>query len=219
MLILERTITKSDPRDRWIAYHRGVSRAAKFSDDDVLDAAQAALVGVGRDAGISVIAAELGGPVGSIYHRFGSREEVLARLWLRSVDRFHARLFATAAKPAAGPHEVLVSLAAQVPAYCRRHRDEAVALTLFRAAALATSGPESVRHAAAHVNDGLLAMVGDLARQRFGRADRETLDLVATAIQVCPYGLVRPYLGRPVPKRIDRATVAAADAILRLGDG
>ena len=39
-------------------------------------------------ATMAAVAASLDAPIGSLYHRFNSKEELLARLWLRTAERF-----------------------------------------------------------------------------------------------------------------------------------
>ena len=63
-----------------------MARPAKFSLDDLLDAAGRVLLEKGRDITMAQIADAAGAPTGSVYHRFASREELLIRLWLRSIN-------------------------------------------------------------------------------------------------------------------------------------
>jgi AcrR family transcriptional regulator len=59
--------------------------------DELLDAARDLIVEGGpRAAGIRAIADRSGAPSGSIYHRFGSRDQLVAQAWLRAVRRFQA---------------------------------------------------------------------------------------------------------------------------------
>jgi AcrR family transcriptional regulator len=60
-------------------------RLAKFNDDIFVQAAieVAATCGVAA-VSMAAIASKAGAPMGSVYHRFGSRSEVLARAWLRA---------------------------------------------------------------------------------------------------------------------------------------
>ena len=60
-------------------------RLAKFNDDTFVQAAieVAATCGVAA-VSMAAIASKAGAPMGSVYHRFASRSEVLARAWLRA---------------------------------------------------------------------------------------------------------------------------------------
>lgn len=191
-------------------------RPARFTDDDVLDAALARVAVAGPQVTIADIAAQLGGPVGSIYYRFASRDIVLARLWMRSIQRFQAGLFELADLP--DPHAALVAMAVSVPAYCRANPAEAVSLTLFRQERLLVECADEVRPAVAVLNDDLLALAEAMTQRRYGEVEDRHRHLVQMAVQLGPYGLVRPLLGGPIPESVDRAVEASADAILRLGD-
>src|SRR5689334_7011428 len=69
--------------------------------DAVLDAVRDLLVEGGpRAAGIRAIAERSGAPSGSLYHRFGSRDELVARAWLRAVRRFQDGYVAALEPPA-----------------------------------------------------------------------------------------------------------------------
>lgn len=192
-------------------------KPARFTDDDVLDAALARLGEAGPRISIADIARELGGPVGSIYHRFPSREVLMVRLWLRSIHRFQRGLFELA--EISDAHEAMIAMALHVPQYCRAHSDEAVGLTLYRQDRLLLDCPDEMRDAVTTMNDSLVTLMTDATRRRYGDVGPDNLKWVEMATQVTPYGLVRPYLGRAIPPEIDTAVAAAADAILQLGDG
>jgi AcrR family transcriptional regulator len=59
-------------------------RLAKFSEDSFIDAAIEVTAQCGIAAmSMSAIAIKAGAPIGSVYHRFDSRDAILARAWLR----------------------------------------------------------------------------------------------------------------------------------------
>ena len=66
-------------------------RLAKFTEDSFIDAA----IEVSAQCGIaamsmSAIAIKAGAPIGSVYHRFDSRDAILARAWLRVKGDFRS---------------------------------------------------------------------------------------------------------------------------------
>ena len=64
-------------------------RPALHQTDVVLDAARDLIIDTGpRGAGIREIAERSRAPSGSLYHRFGSRDNLVALAWLRAVHRF-----------------------------------------------------------------------------------------------------------------------------------
>lgn len=195
-----------------------MARPAKFSVDDLLDGALAAAYARGRSATVADVAAAVGAPTGSIYHRFVNREELFASLWLRSIARFHEGLLETGHM--ADPKEALLRFAVHIPRYCRAHPDEAAAMTLYRQPDLATRGPESLRDQAARINDGIIAMLLGLGTRAFGELTPRRQELLVIAVQETPYGLVRRYISvrRPIPEWLDEVVRVAAAAILDLGD-
>lgn len=191
-------------------------RPARFTDDDILDAALAGVASEGPRVSVADIAAQLEGPVGSIYHRYSSRDVLMVRLWLRSVGRFQAGLAPLAGIP--DPHEALLAMARHIPQFCRAQPNEATSLTLFRQDRLLDVGPDELRDVVATMNDAVTALLTDMTRRRYGRVTERHHQCVRMATVVAPYGLVRPYLGGPIPPLVDAAIIAAADAILKLGD-
>ena len=116
-----------------------MGRAAKYSVDQLLDAARDMLVESGP-AGVSVqaVAAATNAPSGSVYYRFASRDELLASLWLRSVERFQAGLMTVLAEP-----DAFVSArraAAYVLEWSRECTADARVMLLFRSSDLLTAG-------------------------------------------------------------------------------
>ncbi|WP_341975553.1 TetR/AcrR family transcriptional regulator [Microbacterium sp. LTA6] len=188
-------------------------RPSRFTTDDVLDAALRAVVENGRDATISMIADRMGGPVGSIYHRFGSREEILVRLWLRCIRRFQAG-FIRAAEEQDDAFEALLACAVSIPRFCAENPDEAVGLSLYRQELLLATLPSgALRDEVAELNIGVIGLMTRLARRQYPDA-QDAVERVDLAIRVIPYGIVRGLLGRPIPALIEPAVIAAAKAVL-----
>ena len=87
----------SDPFWRHRSNIRDVPRPQLHQTDTMLDATRDLLLESGtRAATIEAIAAASGAPIGTIYHRFGSRESLLTRLWMRAVYRSQQLYRATA---------------------------------------------------------------------------------------------------------------------------
>ena len=106
-----------------------MGRPAKFSDDDMLDAAGGLVMSGGvRALTAAAVARALFAPSGSVYHRFASRDHLAAALWLRTVERFDrdvvAGLYADGDPVAVG-----VSVACHVVDWCVAHPLDAHVLT------------------------------------------------------------------------------------------
>ncbi|WP_196717497.1 TetR/AcrR family transcriptional regulator [Actinomyces trachealis] len=193
-----------------------MARPEKFSVDAILDAAARVVLTRGTSATIAEIAHEAGAPIGSVYHRFASREVLLVSLWLRCVRDFQQGFVAAChTEPAT---DAVVAAALHPPLYCREHPAQARAMTLYRHAELVRTAPEVLRAESSAINDEVNAVSQELARRRYEAADAPRITLLHAATRQCPYGLVRPYLGGEIPDWVDEATAACARAIAALGD-
>lgn len=196
-----------------------MARPAKFTTDDILDAAAQAVVRHGHEVTLTHIATELGGPVGSLYHRFSSRDALLVSLWMRSVRRFHEGFLCAAT--GADAQQAALDCAVHVPHFSRLYPADAAAMTLYRQPDLVTRAPEELRADVSHINDRVFAAIRELTQRRFGSIDEFHLTLVLTACEESPYGLVRRYITSrtPIPAWLDDAVRSSTRAILSLGDG
>lgn len=66
-----------------------MGRPARHDEATILDCAREVSAQMGpQNLTIAAVAARAGAPVGSIYHRYASRDEILATLWLDLVEDF-----------------------------------------------------------------------------------------------------------------------------------
>lgn len=196
-----------------------MARAAKFTRDDILDAAVRAYAEAGAGATIATVAALAGAPVGSVYHRFGSRDELFVGAWLRSIRRFHVDLLRTLEEP--DPRRAAIASAVLIPRYCRDHPLDGLMMTAYRQTELLADGPAALREDVRHLNDAAFAELEALCRRLYPGGGEFHRALLVTACQESPYGLVRRYLrtGTPIPDWLDEVVAAGTAAILELGDG
>lgn len=192
-----------------------MARPQKYSVDDLLDAAAAAVQAHGRAVTLQQVAQTAGAPMGSLYHRFDSRDDLLARLWVRSIQRFHVGLLT--AGDEADPLEALLAMATHIPRFCRDNPADALAMTLHRQPVLAAATSGELHEVVTAINDEVNARYATLGRAHWGRlTTRRRLILMLACLQ-SPYGLVRPYCGGDVPKELDEVVRASSAAILELG--
>jgi AcrR family transcriptional regulator len=202
----------------WLAGLADVGRPQLYPADAILDGARAVVVEKGvRAATVGAIARASRAPTGSIYHRFGSVQEVLARMWIRAVRR--SQEVSVLSVTETDPVEAVVAAALGTYDFCTRHPDDARLLSLFRREDFLAAGlPAELRSEVESINDAALEAAKEAARLIFGRR-RCGVDLVLAAGVDLPYGLARPYLeaGRkPPPARRERIPHAAR-AILAHG--
>jgi AcrR family transcriptional regulator len=188
-----------------------VGRPAKFSQDQILDAALAIAAEDGLGAAtMTAIAARAGAPTGSLYHRFGSHDLLLAALWIRTVRSFQ-RGFVDAL--VAGDAEMA---ALHTPRWCRQHPAEAALLLLHRRQELAARWPVELGEDLETLNTQVSDALNSFAARHPG-VDHERLIFATVDV---PYGAVRRYLleGRPPPPLVDELITAVCRTVLPLSE-
>lgn len=200
-----------------------MAMTARFSEDSILDAAASLVLinGVGHQPAMTEIARHLSAPSGSIYHRFRSHQELLTRLWLRSVRRFHRDYLAAGradGNTCSDAETALLSMARSVVKHVRDQPANAASMTLFSQRRLLTLAPAFLVEEVSDVNTTVHARLGALCEQRFGTTDDHHRHLVRVAAIALPYGLIRPHVGHHVPDELGQIVTAASSAVLTLGD-
>jgi AcrR family transcriptional regulator len=185
-----------------------MGRRAKFEKEALLLAA-AREAALGRAPTIQALAAVSGAPVGSIYHRFGSREELLAEAWLLAVRSFQSNFLP--ALETASTVEDGVAAAVSVPRWSRENPELASLLTLRREVdLLGANTPAPLRRQAATVNKLVRAGLESFA-ERTGRS----LLQCRVAVVGVPYGVVRIFLPQATPPpAVDEMIASAYRAVM-----
>jgi AcrR family transcriptional regulator len=186
----------------------------KHQTDVILDTARGLVLTEGpRAASVAAIAKASGAPTGTLYHRFGNRNGILAAAWLRALERFQSQAMAAAAD---SPLETAVAMAVSVVSFARELPEDARLLLTLRPSDLLDGEPDSTFvNTLATMNAPLLARVNDFARQLYGRTDERTVEAVARAIADLPYGVVRRHAyDNPMPSWLEDDLAAATRALL-----
>lgn len=190
-----------------------MARPALHSVDAMLDAARALLLEHGvEQTTIQAIAEASGAPVGSLYNRFGSRAELLGRLWLRAAGRCHA-----ACLPALDrfePLQAALEVARRLLEFARSNLADARLLASFRREDL--MGGVALNAVLAEQDGTIDRAVKELSRRLFDSARGESVRRVRLAMLELPLAAVRGYLlaGRAMPVDLDAHVLRAARAIL-----
>jgi AcrR family transcriptional regulator len=189
-----------------------VPRKTLYPAETMLDVARDLLLDDGAHAAtIEAISSASGAPTGSIYHRFGSRDELVTRLWMRAVR--HSQTAFLGAVDVGDPAASAVQAGLSIFDFCRAQPRDARLLVSFRYEDLVRAAP--VQGALAdelrELNRPVEAAVADLARALYGRATRSALDHVLLVVFDLPYGAVRRHLiaGAQPPERL-RGDLASA---------
>ncbi|HEX8086473.1 MAG TPA: helix-turn-helix domain-containing protein [Solirubrobacteraceae bacterium] len=194
-----------------------MARPRLHTTDAILDAARSLVLEEGaRGATVDGIVARSGAPKGSIYHRFGTLDDLLAAMWLRAVRRVQERALAALERDDAV--EAAVGAALALHDFARSDPADARLLASVRREDLLRSvrDPE-LRRSLSEVNDPLARATRDIARRLYGRATRPAIERALTAIVDLPQGAIRRHLvdGTPLPAGLRAQLEAAVRAALR----
>ena len=173
-----------------------------------------------RAATVEAIAGASGAPVGSIYHAFGSRDALLARLWIRAVGRSQER-YLEALQSEGDPVGGAIAAALSIYDFARAEPGDARLLASLRREDLIQMPlPGDVATELEELNAPIAEAMGALARRLFGRAGRERVELVALATFDLPHGALRRHLlaGRRPPAALRPALARAVRAALEPTD-
>jgi AcrR family transcriptional regulator len=182
----------------------------------MLDAARELLLESGAGgATVEAIADLSGAPTGSIYHRFGSRDGLVARLWMRAVYRSQASFLAALEQE--DPRAAALAAAQSILEFCDQNPADARLLVSFRREDLIrTASSGQLAEELEELNRPVETAVVALARRLYGRATRATLNRTLLAVFDLPYGAARRYLiaGTKLPAGLRDDLARAVTAVL-----
>ncbi|MFA6414228.1 MAG: TetR/AcrR family transcriptional regulator [Syntrophales bacterium] len=190
-----------------------MGRNAHFDNEQFIDAALKIAAGQGPAAvTIAAVAGEIGAPVGSVYHRFLSRDVLMAEVWLRVAASFQDEFLSTLEKGEG------IEAALHTPRWARQHSAEARILLLYRREELvAGSWPEEMKERALGISRRLDAGISKFAARTFGKAGREEINRTVFAIIDVPYAAVLRYIrqGKKPPRAVEDNITKTYNAIMR----
>jgi len=109
-----------------------MGRPARHTQSAILECARQLSAEVGpQDFTIAAVAERAGAPVGSIYHRYASRDEILATIWLDLVEDFQ-RCFFAALGGGGDPVGTGLATVSFMCRWVRHHRCEARLMLVYR---------------------------------------------------------------------------------------
>ncbi|MEV6567313.1 TetR/AcrR family transcriptional regulator [Streptomyces kronopolitis] len=195
-----------------------MARPSRFDTPRLLDAAVRLAAGSGPAAvTMSAVAAAVGAPSGSLYHRFPGRSALLAEVWLRTVEGFQEGYF-EALESSDDPLSGARAAARHVVAWSRTHPQEA-ALLLYGAHDFGHDDwPDEYLLRAEDGNMQVRAAMAALAGA-LGQHGRPALDRVTLAVIDLPLALVRRHLrgGSPLPPHAEDLAEQCTAALLADG--
>ncbi|MEI7054245.1 TetR/AcrR family transcriptional regulator [Nocardioides sp. CCNWLW239] len=196
-----------------------MSRQRLHTLDDLLDVAEQ-IVTSGEPSGLTLrsLAAAAGASNGTIYHAFGSKDVLLARLWLRSWARLGDLMTeAMSAEPAeadARGVDAVVGVALAPVEFVRRFPASARLFFAQRRDQLFSGDlPDEVEEEMNAAQARFVELLIRLARGVWGRGDRIAVEAISVCVVDLPGGILRRCLieGREA----DDATAVRLEAAVR----
>lgn len=166
-----------------------MGRKAYFKRDEFMDAAMRMVAERGPGAlTVSMLAKGMNAPIGSVYHRFPSRDVLLAEAWIRVVESFQREFLGALAKDG-------LQAALNTIRWVREHPREACILLLYRREELVSGPwPEHLKGRVASLSRELDSGIRAFAKKQFGHAGKEALRRATFALVDVPLAAVRRHL-------------------------
>lgn len=194
---------------------RTMGRPAKFTTEQILDTtAQLVAEGGPSYATVAGIAERLAAPTGSIYHRFESRDLLLARLWIRTALRAQEGFVKALSQDDVA--QAAIDAALHIPRWSRENVDDARIMLLYRREDLAEQWPKELGAELETLNAAIVAAMRGFVRRRFGSVSKANITVASFALLDVPYAAVRRYLiaGKPPPRSVDELVTRTCQCIL-----
>jgi AcrR family transcriptional regulator len=186
-------------------------RPEKFTEDRILDAAGALVAASGpSSATIAAIAAAIGAPNGSIYHRFKTRDALLGRLWLRKAAFFQNNFANALDHPDA--YQAGLNAALSLPRSVRADFVGARIMLLYRREDFLGEGwPVEMQDEAARLGRQVTDALADITMRLFGNRTAASRQAAAFAVLDVPFAAIRRYVaaGEAPPLQVDNLIAAA----------
>jgi AcrR family transcriptional regulator len=193
----------------------GMGRRELHSAQAILDGARTVLL-ADNPATIAEIAMASGAPAGSIYHRFESRDVLLAETWIRASAGFQRR-FIAAIGSAGGPVDAAVAAGLSVFDFADDQCDDARLLaSLRREQVIRSPLPPQLASRLDELDEPVESAIARLAHDLYGMSWREHRRRVVLATIDIPHGAIRQFLiaGAPPPQSVRPLVEHAIRAVL-----
>jgi len=163
-----------------------MGRKAHFNKADIIDAALKIIAEEGLKAlTMQSIAEKIQAPIGSIYHRFPSRDEILAELWINIAKPFQEGFLAALNNN--GLQATLYTLQ-----WVRTYPKESHVLLLYRREELSSGDwPEDFKQKIADLSRELDEGILSFIKRSFGRVTKDNLQRTVFALIDVPFAAVK----------------------------
>lgn len=169
-------------------------------------------------ATMAAISAASGAANGSLYHRFGSRDRLLGRLWLNKAAEFQNRF--ERALDIADAREAGLEAALSLPRGVRQDPEGARIMLLYRREDFLSDGwPAEMKSEAERLAAQFQRLLDRSAERIFGIRTAAAKRVTAFALLDLPFSSVRRYVaaGKPLPVDLERLIETAYHAVVDAG--
>lgn len=167
---------------------------------------------------MAAISAASGAANGSLYHRFGSRDRLLGRLWLNKAAEFQNRFERALDLPDA--REAGLRAALSLPRGVRQDPEGARIMLLYRREDFLGDGwPAEMRSEAERMAAQFQRLLDRSAERIFGIRTAAAKRVTAFALLDLPFSSVRRYVaaGKIPPVELERLIATAYHAVIEVG--
>jgi len=188
-----------------------MGRKAHFKNEEFIESAIQIIAEEGLGAlTIAGLSTRVTAPIGSVYHRFPSRDALIAELWLNIIESFQNEWL-----------KILETDGRKATLFCldwvRNHPNEARVMLLYRIDDL-TSGdwPEDLQKRAQRLFKELREGTSAFTKKQFGKVTNEYMDRTLFAIHDAPMGILRRYMedNKIPPKTVADLILETYDAVI-----
>jgi AcrR family transcriptional regulator len=188
-----------------------MGRKAYFKNEDFLDSAIKIISEEGLGAlTIAGLSTRMTAPIGSVYHRFPSRDALIAELWLYIVESFQSEWL-----------KILQTDGRQATIFCvewvRNRPNEARVMLLYRIDDLISGEwPKDLQKRAERLFKQLQDGITSFTKRQFGKITNEYIDRTIYALHDAPMGILRRYMqdNKMPPKSVANLILETYDAII-----
>lgn len=188
-----------------------MGRKAYFKNKDFLESAIRIISEEGLGAlTIAGLSTRMTAPIGSVYHRFPSRDALIAELWLSIVESFQNEWL-----------KILQTDGRQATIFCmewvRNRPNEARVMLLYRIEDLVSGEwPKDLQIRAERLFKQLQDGITAFTKKQFGKVTNEKIDRSIYALHDAPMGILRRYMqdNKMPPKSVASLILETYDAII-----
>ena len=188
-----------------------MGRKAYFKNEDFLESAIRIISEEGLGAlTIAGLSTRMTAPIGSVYHRFPSRDALIAELWLSIVESFQNEWL-----------KILQTDGRQATIFCmewvRNRPNEARVMLLYRIEDLVSGEwPKDLQIRAERLFKQLQDGITAFTKKQFGKVTNEKIDRSIYALHDAPMGILRRYMqdNKMPPKSVASLILETYDAII-----